>query len=115
MLGKLSSSDNSVLTDLLSTTVDDPIVYGFRMLCLIGMLLTNAMMLNCFVKSLNQLNTLTATINSAAMNFICTAVFGRFCFHEELPGLWWIGAGIILLGMRLIISAESAQQQEKRD
>lgn len=75
------------------------------------MLLTNALMLNYFVKSLNRLSTLTATITSAGTNFLCTAVLGRFCFHEDLSIQWGIGASFILIGMQLIIRATPVKQK----
>ena len=85
------------------------------------MLLTNALMLNYFVKSLNQLDTLSATIGSAGMNFVCTAILGQLCFGEDLSWQWWFGASIILLGMKLLLSSSSdiddddKKQKQKRN
>ena len=109
-MGKFASSDQEIL----KYSSDPWLGSALRVVSLVGMFLTNALMLNYFVKSLNQLDTLSATIGSAGMNFVCTAIFGQLCFGEELAWQWWFGASIILLGMKMLLSASGMNDDDKK-
>lgn len=41
--------------------------------------------------------TRVSVINTSA-NFVLTAVMGWMVFGESLPGLWWVGAGGLVVG-----------------
>ncbi|KAI9828058.1 MAG: hypothetical protein M1832_003585 [Thelocarpon impressellum] len=41
--------------------------------------------------------TRVSIINTSA-NFVATAVLGWCIFGERLPGLWWVGAGLLVVG-----------------
>ncbi|KAI9983515.1 hypothetical protein PInf_007546 [Phytophthora infestans] len=56
-----------------------------RVLCLALMLGANGVMLSCFVKGLHETDSLTATVTSAAVNFVLSAAGGFFFFQEHLP------------------------------
>lgn len=76
------------------------------------MIATNSMMLTVFVRGLHQTDSLTATISSAAVNFVFTGVVGRGVFQETLTALWWYGAGTILVGMMMIMYGDRQKLPE---
>lgn len=50
-------------------------------------------------------STTKVTITNTAANFVLTALLGGLVFGENLPGTWWLGAGMmgvgcVLVGMR---------------
>uniref|UniRef100_A0A8C4QTK8 Transmembrane protein 42 n=1 Tax=Eptatretus burgeri TaxID=7764 RepID=A0A8C4QTK8_EPTBU len=88
-----------------------------RLLLFACMLGTNAIMCTLFAKALHySSNTLWPTLTSTAINFMCSAVFGRVLFGEVLSFMWWIGAAFVLMGLALVHSAslDNAADIEKR-
>jgi len=50
-------------------------------------------------------STVRVSIINTSANFIVTAILGFIIFSESLPGLWWLGAvmlvtGSVIIGMR---------------
>ncbi|KAG7384669.1 hypothetical protein PHYPSEUDO_002416 [Phytophthora pseudosyringae] len=86
-----------------------------RVLCLGLMLGANALMLSCFVKGLHQTDSLTATVTSAAVNFMLSAAGGFFFFQEHLPTRWFLGASVILVGMAFLLHGDAAQEAGQKE
>ena len=50
-----------------------------------------------------------SVINTSA-NFMLTAVLGLLIFSETLPGLWWLGAAMLVAGSVIIGRREEGKQ-----
>lgn len=59
----------------------------------------NALMWALFTAALTRASSTTrvSVVNTSA-NFLLTAVAGWVVFGERLPGLWWVGAGALVVG-----------------
>lgn len=59
----------------------------------------NALMWALFTSALTRASSTTrvSIINTSA-NFMLTAFAGWMVFGEKLPGLWWVGAGGLVVG-----------------
>ncbi|RLN95829.1 hypothetical protein BBJ28_00000726 [Nothophytophthora sp. Chile5] len=79
-----------------------------RVACLALMLGANALMLSCFVKGLHETDSLTATVTSAAVNFMLSATGGFLFFQEHLPTRWFLGASVILAGMACLLYGDAS-------
>lgn len=47
-------------------------------------------------------STVRVSILNTSANFIITAVLGLAIFSESLPGLWWLGAALLVAGSVII-------------
>lgn len=95
------------------------LLLGLRGICFVMIFLTNVIMINLFVKSMNMSTTSEAVVVNTACNFFFTALFGWLLFNEPLPGLWWVGAILILIGVLLIVRSSAdtkdTKPKEKKD
>lgn len=89
----------------------------WRLSCYAGLILCNAGMTTLFVKSLQTLPSLYATVLSVATNICLTGVLGCLLFGEALTARWLIGILLILAGLLLVITAchSSPSQPSKTD
>ena len=78
------------------------------------MLGANGLMLRCFVKGLHETDSLTATVTSAAVNFVLAAAGGSLFFQEHLSMRWFIGAFMVLLGIALLLYGERSDARHKK-
>ncbi|KAG3113333.1 hypothetical protein PI124_g7637 [Phytophthora idaei] len=126
LLGKLGADGDSSVLQLLDAQCHSSALSAscsllssaVRVLCLALMLGANGLMLSCFVKGLHETDSLTATVTSAAVNFMFSAAGGFFFFQEVLPMRWFLGATVILVGMAFLLHGDAAQaaaEQKKKD
>jgi hypothetical protein len=47
-------------------------------------------------------STVRVSIINTSANFIVTAVLGALMFSEKLPGVWWLGAAMLVAGSVII-------------
>jgi len=47
-------------------------------------------------------STVRVSVINTSANFMLTAVLGALIFSESLPGLWWIGAALLVAGSVII-------------
>ncbi|GLE01571.1 hypothetical protein PINS_up010401 [Pythium insidiosum] len=85
-----------------------------RVASLALMLATNAAMLGFFVQGLHETDSLTATVTSAAVNFMLSAAGGRVLFGEHLPAQWFLGATLILVGMGCLLHGDAEDDDTKK-
>ncbi|RMZ72714.1 transcription initiation factor iia small subunit [Pyrenophora seminiperda CCB06] len=77
--------------------------YGIRSLFFGMNLLFNAIMWGLFTRALTLASsTVRVSIINTSANFIVTAVLSFFIFRESLPGLWWLGAAMLVAGSVII-------------
>ncbi|KAH7467169.1 hypothetical protein PRIC1_011215 [Phytophthora ramorum] len=120
LLGKLGADGDSNALQYMDTQCQSSSLSGsctlvssvVRALCLVLMLSANGLMLNFFVKGLHETDSLTATVTSAAVNFMLSAAGGLFFFQEHLPTRWFFGATVILVGMAFLLHGDAAVQAE---
>ncbi|KAF2801619.1 uncharacterized protein BDZ99DRAFT_220190 [Mytilinidion resinicola] len=55
-------------------------------------------------------STVRVSIINTSANFMLTAVLGALIFSELLPGVWWIGAAMLVAGSVIIGSREEAKK-----
>ncbi|ETI42283.1 hypothetical protein F443_12568 [Phytophthora nicotianae P1569] len=118
LLGKLGADGDSSALQLLDAQCRSSALSAscsllssaVRVLCLALMLGANGLMLSCFVKGLHETDSLTATVTSAAVNFMLSAAGGFVFFQEHLPTRWFVGASVILIGMAFLLHGDAAQE-----
>lgn len=83
----------------------------FVILCVV-----NVLMWIFFNRALqNSSTSIEASVINTAVNFLITAGYGYFLFHESLKLSWWIGTSLVLLGSSLLICSESNLDKEKKN
>jgi multidrug transporter EmrE-like cation transporter len=66
-------------------------------------LLFNAIMWGLFTRALTlATSTVRVSVINTSANFMLTAVLGALIFSESLPGLWWLGAALLVAGSVII-------------
>lgn len=77
-----------------------------RGVCLLCMVLLNALMLSSFLDGMNESGSVVGTALSTAANFSSSAFYGIIFFHEYVPVSWYLGASLIAGGMYILSSVE---------
>ncbi|OWZ13641.1 hypothetical protein PHMEG_00012997 [Phytophthora megakarya] len=121
LLGKLGADGDSTAVQLFEAQCQSSalsescglLLSILRLVCLGMMVGTNGLMLSCFVKGLHETDSLTATVTSAAVNFMLSATGGFFFFHEHLPTRWFFGASIILVGMGFLLHGDAEKPKKE--
>jgi uncharacterized membrane protein len=54
-----------------------------------------------------------ANVVNTSSNFVCSALLGVLLFDEKLPGMWWIGAGLLVAGTVVIGMRAGDDEEEK--
>ncbi|KAK0938689.1 hypothetical protein LTR29_009788 [Friedmanniomyces endolithicus] len=74
-------------------------------------LLFNAVMWGLFTRALTLASsTVRVSIINTSANFMLTAVLGAVIFRESLPGLWWMGASLLVAGSVIIGRREEGKE-----
>ncbi|ETN45244.1 uncharacterized protein HMPREF1541_10121 [Cyphellophora europaea CBS 101466] len=96
----LTSSLSSHISTLLGLAPDNTAVDVATRGFFFGMnLLFNAAMWALFTAALTRGDSTTrVSIVNVSANFVVTALLGAAIFGERLPGLWWVGAGLLAVG-----------------
>eukprot|EP01102_Stenamoeba_stenopodia_P005944 TRINITY_DN16655_c0_g1_i1.p2 TRINITY_DN16655_c0_g1~~TRINITY_DN16655_c0_g1_i1.p2 ORF type:complete len:157 (-),score=38.76 TRINITY_DN16655_c0_g1_i1:50-520(-) len=89
--------------------------YGLRALCFACLLISNAVMMNAFVKSMALTSSINATMINSSFNYFVTALFGFFLFGEKLTLQWWIGGFCILIGLYIVNLGIQHEEQKKKE
>lgn len=55
-------------------------------------------------------STVRVSIINTSANFVITAVMGWIIFTETLPGLWWLGAAMLVAGSVIIGRREEGKE-----
>lgn len=85
-----------------------------RLVCFALMVLANGMVWTFYVKALHvSQSSLSATVISAATNYLLSAIYGLVIFREVTSLFWWTGAGLILLGLILIIRSQDREELKR--
>ncbi|KAF2162643.1 hypothetical protein M409DRAFT_68947 [Zasmidium cellare ATCC 36951] len=63
----------------------------------------NAVMWGLFTRALTLASsTVRVSVINTSANFVVTALLGAIIFSEDLPGLWWLGAAMLVAGSVII-------------
>ncbi|KAF1927906.1 uncharacterized protein M421DRAFT_421105 [Didymella exigua CBS 183.55] len=66
-------------------------------------LLFNAVMWGLFTRALTLASsTVRVSVINTSANFMITAVMSALIFSESLPGLWWLGAAMLVAGSVIV-------------
>lgn len=57
-------------------------------------------------------STVRVSIINTSANFIITAILGYLIFSEKLPGLWWLGASLLVAGSVIIGMRDEGEKKE---
>jgi drug/metabolite transporter (DMT)-like permease len=111
VLGKIALSEN-VYTEILNVTcttqfsLDAPtctgLVFFVRFIVFGCMLLSNAAMIACFLRSMERNASVTVTVVSSAVNYLASGAAGLFIFSEPVGQHCLAGSLCICLGLCLI-------------
>ncbi len=58
-------------------------------------------------------STVRVSIINTSANFIVTAVLSFIIFSENLPGLWWVGASLLVAGSVIIGRREEPEKKKE--
>ncbi|KAK4540502.1 hypothetical protein LTR36_009140 [Oleoguttula mirabilis] len=71
----------------------------------------NAVMWGLFTRALTLgSSTVRVSVINTSANFMLTALLGAIIFSEALPGLWWLGAGLLVAGSVIIGAREEGKE-----
>ncbi|KAH7088909.1 hypothetical protein FB567DRAFT_320823 [Paraphoma chrysanthemicola] len=75
-------------------------------------LVFNAIMWGLFTRALTlATSTVRVSIINTSANFMVTAVLGALIFSEKLPGVWWLGAAMLVAGSVIIGMREETEKK----
>jgi hypothetical protein len=57
-------------------------------------------------------STVRVSIINTSANFVVTAVLGALIFSEKLPGVWWLGAAMLVTGSVIIGMREDTEKKD---
>jgi hypothetical protein len=60
-------------------------------------------------------STVRVSVINTSANFMITAILGLAIFSESLPGLWWLGAALLVAGSVIIGTREEGVKNETPD
>ncbi|KAF2630978.1 hypothetical protein BU25DRAFT_418633 [Macroventuria anomochaeta] len=76
-------------------------------------LLFNAIMWGLFTRALTLASsTVRVSVINTSANFMITAILSALVFSESLPGLWWLGAAMLVAGSVIIGMREEGEKKE---
>lgn len=76
-------------------------------------LLFNAIMWGLFTRALTLASsTVRVSVINTSANFMITAILSALIFSESLPGLWWLGAAMLVAGSVIIGMREEGEKKE---
>ena len=76
-------------------------------------LLFNAIMWGLFTRALTLASsTVRVSVINTSANFMITAVMSALIFSENLPGLWWVGAAMLVAGSVIVGRREEGETKE---
>uniref|UniRef100_A0A7S4FGS8 EamA domain-containing protein n=1 Tax=Eutreptiella gymnastica TaxID=73025 RepID=A0A7S4FGS8_9EUGL len=70
--------------------------FGLNVIC-------TALMWRYYIQAMASVTSAKASVVSTGTNFVLTALAGAVMFQEQLNWAWFIGAGLIVLGLFLIV------------
>ena len=120
LLAKLSTGD-SILIDQICTYLNSSgsicamIQYGCRALMFALMLLVNSLGTGFQMSAMAATSSGIATVINTGSNLLVTALYGLMVFNEKLSVQWYIGASFIALGISIISSSDSTEQNHSSD
>jgi hypothetical protein len=59
-------------------------------------------------------STVRVSIINTSANFVVTAILGALVFSEKLPGLWWLGAAMLVTGSVIIGMREETAEKDAK-
>lgn len=88
--------------------------YALRALFFGLNLVFNAIMWGLFTRALTLASsTVRVSIINTSANFMITAVMSALVFEEKLPGLWWLGAAMLVAGSVIVGMREEGETGEE--
>ncbi|KAH7398344.1 hypothetical protein BKA66DRAFT_437416 [Pyrenochaeta sp. MPI-SDFR-AT-0127] len=110
---ELTASWSSSIALAFSLSASNKVVeYAIRGLFFGLNLLFNAIMWGLFTRALTLASsTVRVSIINTSANFIVTAVLSFIIFSESLPGLWWLGAALLVAGSVIIGMREETEKK----
>ncbi|EEC44325.1 predicted protein [Phaeodactylum tricornutum CCAP 1055/1] len=85
-----------------------------RGICLILMIVCNAIMLGSFLEGMEESGSVAGTALATASNFATSAAYGFFLWEEDLSMEWMVGFGMVVVGV-LILSTATASKPTQAD
>ncbi|KAF4542230.1 Transcription initiation factor iia small subunit [Lasiodiplodia theobromae] len=100
----LTTSWSHALLSLFNLSPDNKVFeFSFRGFFFLLNLLFDAIMWGLFTRALTlAFSTVRVSIINTTSNFMTTAILGALIFGESLPGLWWLGAAMMIAGSVII-------------
>lgn len=84
-----------------------------RLICLVGMIITNAFMMGAFLEGMEESGSVAGAGLVTAANFGTSAVLGLWLWNEQVHGLWYLGFTMVLCGAVLLSQVTSVNEKQK--
>ncbi|KAF3052637.1 hypothetical protein E8E11_011195 [Didymella keratinophila] len=114
---ELTSSWSSSLASTFGLDPSSHVFEYFLRAAFFGLnLLFNAIMWGLFTRALTLASsTVRVSVINTSANFVITAVMSALIFSESLPGLWWLGAAMLVAGSVIVGMREEGEKKEGGD
>ncbi|XP_053956500.1 uncharacterized protein LOC128862097 [Anastrepha ludens] len=107
-----------LLANLLAPTAEATYYFEFillRALPIVLMVICNVLNWRYFLKALQRAEqTLTATVLTAATNYILSFILGALVYREEITVLSTVGAAFIIAGLWFLCKAQEEQKAKEK-
>jgi uncharacterized membrane protein len=107
--GKVAADSTTVT----SATSNESLQSVLRAAAALGVLVCNALMWHCFVRSLHRSNSVSSATLNALVNLCFTALFGWAFFGELLSLRWCVGACLLSSGVLLVLRGTRTVHKRK--
>jgi multidrug transporter EmrE-like cation transporter len=84
-----------------------------RLICLVVMIVMNAMMLGAFLSGMEESGSIAATGLATAANFGTSAIFGIWLWNERVNEVWLAGFTLVICGVLLLSQVRAVDDKKK--
>ena len=123
-LAKFALSPDSPLGWIRETCIESPsttdnvcfvVEWVPRLVCLVGMIIMNALMMGAFLEGMEESGSVAGTGLATAANFGTSALLGIWLWNEKVNGMWLLGFCMVLCGALLLSQVQSVQEKKKHE
>jgi drug/metabolite transporter (DMT)-like permease len=84
-----------------------------RLICLVGMIITNAFMMGAFLEGMEESGSVAGAGLVTAANFGTSALLGLWLWNEQVHRLWFLGFAMVLCGAVLLSQVTTVHEKQK--
>lgn len=85
-----------------------------RLICLVCMIVMNALMMGAFLEGMEESGSVAGTGLATAANFGTSAIFGIWLWNEKVNKIWLLGFVLVFCGVLLLSQVRSVHEKTKK-